>query len=139
MGNIRILIADDHNVFRTSTRKILEREIDFDIVAEAANGEEAVTLVELLKPDIAIIDISMPVMDGIVATENIKQRSPATAILILTNYDDDQFVQRLLKTGVSGYLLKSIHNNELIAAIRTIHDGRLVFDPLILEKVKDGT
>ena len=77
-------------------------------------------------------------MDGIVAAESIKQRSPSTAILILTNYDDDQFVQRLLKTGVSGYLLKSIHNNELIKAIRTIYDGEMVFDPLILEKVENS-
>src|SRR3990170_8453226 len=105
---IRVIIAEDHAVVREGTRQLLEREADIEVVGEAANGAEAVVLVEGLSPDVAIIDISMPVMSGIEATEKIKAVRPTTAVLILTAYDDDQYVFALLAAGAAGYLLKDV-------------------------------
>jgi DNA-binding NarL/FixJ family response regulator len=108
MGKIRVIIADDHAVVREGTRHILESEQDIEVVGEAANGAEAVVLVERLNPDVAIVDISMPVMSGIEATERIKAVRPGTAVLILTSYDDDRYVFALLAAGAAGYLLKDV-------------------------------
>lgn len=139
MKQIKILITDDHNIVRASTKRILEMEDDFTVVGEARNGEEAVVLTEQLKPDVVVMDIAMPVMDGIVATKRIKKYYPSTAVLILTNYDDNQFVRELLKSGISGYLLKSVHNNELVEAIRSVSAGKLTLHPSVAIKVKDLT
>ncbi len=135
MGEIKILIADDHAVVRDGTRKILEQEADLQVVAEAADGEEAVRLAGSSKPDVAIIDIAMPKVDGIEATKQIKTLYPAIAVLILTAYDDDQFVFGLLEAGAAGYLLKSVRGNELIDAVRQVHAGESVLHPAIARKV----
>lgn len=135
MGNIKILIADDHAVVREGTRQILEQEADMDVVAEAADGEEAVKLAGSSKPDVAIIDIAMPKLDGIEATKQIKTLYPAIAVLILTAYDDDQFVFSLLEAGAAGYLLKSVRGNELIEAVRAVYVGESVLHPAIARKV----
>ena len=135
MGNIRILIADDHAVVREGTRQILEQESDLDVVAEAVDGEEAVRLVSSSKPDVAIIDIAMPKVDGIEATKQIKALHPDIAVLVLTAYDDDQFIFGLLEAGAAGYLLKSIRSRELVDAVRRIYAGESVLHPAITSKV----
>ena len=135
MGKIRILIADDHAVVREGTRQILEKEPDFNVVAEAGDGEEAVRLATSFKPDVAIIDIAMPKLDGIEATKQIKTLYPTTAVLILTAYDDDQFVFSLLEAGAAGYLLKSVRGGELINAVRAVYAGESVLHPSIARKV----
>ena len=132
---IRILIADDHAVVREGTRQILEHEADLEVVAEACDGEETVSLATKLKPDIAIVDIAMPKLDGIEATRQIKELCPTIAVLILTAYDDDQFVFSLLEAGAAGYLLKSIRGRELVDAIRAVYAGESVLHPSIARKV----
>lgn len=132
---IRVIIAEDHTVVREGTRELLEREDDIVVVGEAANGEEAVRLVERLQPDVAILDISMPVMGGIEATERIKAVRPATAILILTAYDDDPYVFALLGAGAAGYLLKDVPSNEVVRAVRSVYAGEPVLHPTITKKV----
>ena len=135
MGKIRILIADDHVVVREGTRQILEQEDDLEVVAEASDGEQAVRLAGNKKPDVAIIDIAMPKVDGIEATKQIKALYPATAVLILSAYDDDQFVFSLVEAGAAGYLLKSIRGRELVDAVRAVFNGESVLHPTIARKV----
>jgi DNA-binding NarL/FixJ family response regulator len=135
LGKIRILIADDHAVVREGTRQILAQEPDIDVVAEAADGEEAVRLAGTTMPNVAIIDIAMPRVDGIEATKRIKERYPGIAILILSAYDDDQFVFSLLEAGAAGYLLKSIRGHELVNAVRQVYSGESVLHPAIARKV----
>jgi DNA-binding NarL/FixJ family response regulator len=135
MEKIKVLIADDHAVVREGTRQILEQEPDIDVVAEAADGEEAVRLAGSSKPDVAIIDIAMPGVDGIEATRRIKSLYPSVAVLILSAYDDDQFIFSLLEAGAAGYLLKSIRGRELIDAVRQVHAGESVLHPAIARKV----
>jgi len=135
LSTIKILIADDHAVVREGTRQILEKEPDLEVVAEAGNGEEAVRLAGSVKPDVAIIDIAMPKLDGIEATKQIKALYPTMAVLILTAYDDDQFVFSLLEAGAAGYLLKSVRGSELVDAIRAVYSGESVLHPSIARKV----
>ena len=135
MGKIRVIIADDHAVVREGTRHILESEQDIEVVGEAANGAEAVVLVERLNPDVAIVDISMPILSGIEATERIKVVRPGTAVLILTSYDDDRYVFALLAAGAAGYLLKDVPSAEVVRAVRCVHIGEPVLHPTIAKKV----
>jgi len=135
LGKIRILIADDHAVVREGTRQILEQEPDMEGVAEAGDGEEAIRLSGSSKPNVAIIDIAMPKLDGIDATRQIKALYPTIAVLILSAYDDDQFVFSLLEAGAAGYLLKSIRGRELIDAVRAVYAGESVLHPAIARKV----
>ena len=120
---------------REGTRQLLEREPDLEVVGEAADGAQAVALVEQLRPDVAIMDISMPVMTGIEATKQIKASHPGTAILILSAYDDDQYVFALLAAGAAGYLLKDVPSAELVRAVRLVHAGEPVLHPTIARKV----
>jgi NarL family two-component system response regulator LiaR len=135
MLKIKILIADDHAVVREGTRQILVQEPDMEVVAEAADGTEAIRLAGAVKPDVAIIDIAMPGVDGIEATKQIKARNPNVAVLILSAYDDDQFVFSLLEAGAAGYLLKSVRGRELIDAVRQVYAGESVLHPAIARKV----
>ena len=135
MRKIKILIADDHAVVRQGTRKLLEQESDLEVVAEACDGEKAVEMAIEFAPDIAMMDVAMPNLDGIEATKQIKTHCPDTKVLVLSAYDDDQFVFSLLEAGAAGYLLKSVHTGELVAAIRAIYEGGFVFHPSITEKV----
>jgi len=137
VDRITILIADDHALMRDGIRRILERESDFEVVAEAGDGEVAITLIESLKPDIAIIDIAMPKVDGIEVTKYVKASCPGTAVLILTAYDDDEFVFGLVEAGAAGYLLKSVQSQELVQAIRAIRAGESVLHPSVARKVLD--
>ena len=135
MGKIKVLIADDHAVVREGTRQILEQQPDMEVVAEAGDGEETVRLTGSSNPDVAIIDIAMPKMDGIEATKKIKAQYPRVAVLILSAYDDDQFVFSLLEAGAAGYLLKSVRGRELIDAVRAVYGGESVLHPAIARKV----
>jgi NarL family two-component system response regulator LiaR len=133
--NIRILIADDHAFVREGTRRILEQEPDLEVVAEAGDGEEAISLSCDLKPDVALLDVAMPRLDGIEATRRIKALCPAVAILVLSAYDDDQFVFGLLEAGAAGYLLKNVRGQEIVDAIRAVHAGESVLHPSVARKV----
>jgi DNA-binding NarL/FixJ family response regulator len=135
LGKIKILIADDHAVVREGTRQILEQEPDLEVVAEAGDGEEATKLAGIHKPDVAIIDVAMPKADGIAATKQIKTLYPSIAVLILSAYDDDQFVFSLLEAGAAGYLLKSIRGQELVDAVRAVYAGESVLHPAVARKV----
>ncbi len=135
MDEIKILIADDHAVVREGTRQIMEQESDLEVIAEAVDGEEAIKLAGSFRPDIAIIDIAMPGIDGIEATREIKKLYPDISVLILTAYDDDQFVFGLLEAGAAGYLLKSVRGQELVDAVRQVHAGESVLHPAIARKV----
>jgi NarL family two-component system response regulator LiaR len=135
MAEIKVLIADDHAVVRDGTRQILEQEDDMEVVAEAADGAEAVKLAGSARPDVAIVDINMPNVDGIEATRQIKSLYPNIAVLILSAYDDDQFVFSLLEAGAAGYLLKSVRGRELVEAIRQVYAGESVLHPAIARKV----
>ena len=135
VGTIRVIIAEDHAVVREGTRELLEREKDIEVVGEAADGAEAVALVDRLHPDVAIVDISMPGMGGIEATQKIKALRPSTAVLILTAYDDDQYVFALLGAGAAGYLLKDVPSAEVVLAVRAVHAGEPVLHPAIAKKV----
>ncbi|MCL4371175.1 MAG: response regulator transcription factor [Chloroflexi bacterium] len=137
MSKIRVLLADDHAVVREGTRQLLEREPDLEVAGEAADGLEAVELAKRVRPDVAIIDIAMPNMNGIEATKHIKTDNPATAVLILTAYDDDQYIFALLEAGAAGYLLKNVHGRELIDAVRAVHGGESVLHPRVARKVLD--
>ncbi len=135
MDTIRIIIAEDHAVVREGTRKILEQSPGLEVVGEADDGQQAVELVERLQPDMAIIDIAMPGLNGIEATRRIKQESPHVGVLVLTAYDDDQYVSALLDAGAAGYLLKNVHGSELVDAVRRVHSGEAVLHPVIARKV----
>ncbi len=135
MDRIRVIIAEDHAVVREGTRELLEREEDIEVVGEAANGAEAVALAGELNPDVAILDISMPVMTGIEATAKIKAIRPSTAVLILTQYDYDQYVFALLAAGAAGYLLKDVPAADLVRAVRSVYAGEPVLHPTIAKKV----
>ena len=135
-GNvIRILLVDDHALVREGTRRLLETESDVDVVAEASSGEEAIELAMRLLPDIAVMDISMPGIGGIEATRAIKKECPETAVLILSAYDDEPYLMALLDAGAAGFLLKNVHGQELLQAIRAVARGESVLQPSIAEKM----
>jgi len=135
LETIKILIADDHAFVREGTRRILEQESDLEVVAEAGDGEEAVKMASELKPDVALIDVAMPKLDGIEATRQIKALCPAVAVLVLSAYDDDQFVFGLLEAGAAGYMLKNVRGQEIVDAIRAVHAGESVLHPSVARKV----
>ncbi len=137
---IEVLIADDHALLRESMRSVVDSQDDMKVVGEACDGEEAVMMSSHLKPDIAVLDIVMPKLNGIEASKEIKKVSPGTAILILTAYDDVQYVLGLLEAGASGYLLKSARGQDVVAAIRAVRAGESVLHPSIITKLlKRGT
>jgi NarL family two-component system response regulator LiaR len=135
LATIKVLIADDHEVVRQGTRKLLEEEPDLEVVGEAADGEEAIKLTGKFRPDVVLMDVSMPKVDGIEATKQIKALYPSTNILILSAYDDDQFIFSLLEAGAAGYLLKSVRGRELVDAIRAVYGGESVLHPSVARKV----
>jgi NarL family two-component system response regulator LiaR len=135
VDKIRILLADDHVLVRQGTRELLEQEEDLTVVAEAGDGEEAVRLAATHRPDVAVMDISMPKLDGIEATQQIKTQDPTIAVLVLTAYDDDQYVFALLEAGAAGYLLKDVQASELVKAVRAVYAGESILHPTIARKV----
>jgi NarL family two-component system response regulator LiaR len=137
MNKTKILLAEDHTVVREGTKKLLESQNDFEIVGEANNGEEAVELAGKLRPDIVVMDIAMPKLSGIEATKQIKALYPGMAILVLTGYDNDEYVFALIEAGAAGYLLKEASGDELINAIRLVVAGEPVLHPRIIRKILD--
>lgn len=131
MKSIRILLADDHTVMRRGLRLLLESQPDFSVVAEAADGRQAVEQAEATQPDVAIIDIAMPNLSGIEAAQRIATDLPQTAIVILSMHSDESYVLRALKVGAKGYLLKDSAEGDLIDAIKAVHQGKTFFSPEI--------
>ena len=131
MSTIRILLADDHVVMRRGIRALLERRPDFQVVAEAGDGREAVELTETHAPHVVVADIAMPNLNGIEAARQIAQKSPQTAIVILSMHSDESYVLRALKAGARGYLLKDSPESDLINAILAVHEGKAFFSPAI--------
>lgn len=134
-GPIRVVLAEDHALVREGTRRILEATSNISVVAEAGNGEEAIAAVEQHDPDVAILDIGMPVMNGIEATRRLKQTHPHLAVLVLTVHDDDQFIFALLEAGAAGYLLKDVEGRQLVQAVEAVHAGESVLHPAITHRV----
>lgn len=132
----RILIADDHPLLREALCQTLSKEQDMEVVGKASDGEETVAMATQLKPDLVIMDIIMPKFDGIEASKRIKKTAPNIAILILTAYDDDNYVLGLLEAGAAGYLLKSARGQDLVEAVRAIQAGESVLHPEIIEKLR---
>ena len=129
MAKIRILIADDHALVREGIRALLSLCDDLEVVGEAADGTEAIAAARRLDPDVVLMDINMPGLGGLEATPEILRSNPRTKILVLTQYDDREYVTRFLKNGASGYVLKRAAVSELAAAVRAVHRGGLVLDP----------
>ena len=133
--SIRVVIAEDHTLVREGTRNILEHDSEITVVGEAADGEEAVRTVTELQPDVVVMDVAMPGINGIEATRRIKALCPATAVLGLTAYDDERYVFALLEAGAAGYLLKNVRSGELVAAVKAVNAGESVLAPSIAGKV----
>ena len=132
---IRLLLVDDHPVVRKGTRELLDTEHDFQVVGEAASGEEAILKARELIPDVILMDVSMPGMNGIEATRQIKAERPAQNVLVLTSYDDDAYIFALLEAGAAGYLLKNASEAELLGAVRAVAAGESALHPSVARKV----
>jgi two-component system, NarL family, response regulator NreC len=132
---IRVLIADDHTMFRAGLRALLATEQDIEVIGEAADGEEAVAKSRKLVPDVVVMDILMPGMNGIEATSRLAAECPATKVLVLSMYDDEEHVQKLLAAGAAGFVLKQATTDELVRAIREVVAGGLPLSPSIAAKV----
>ncbi len=128
-GTIRVLIVDDHAILREGVRALLQLQPDMEVAGEASNGTEAIEAVARLDPDVVLMDIAMPGLGGIEAALELKKQGRRARILILSQYEDREYVRRLLKAGVSGYVLKKSAGAELANAIRAVHRGGLVLDP----------
>ena len=124
MGRTTVVLADDHPVFRQGLRGVLEAEPDFHVVGEAGDGLAAAALVERLKPNVAIVDVMMPGLSGLEVTREIRQRAPATRVLVLSMYDNEAYVLEALRNGAAGYVLKDCHADELVQAVRSVAAGR---------------
>ncbi len=131
---IRIAIVDDQEMVRDSLKILLSAQEDFQVVGMGKDGYDALRLVDGLRPDVLLLDIRMPIMDGVEATATLKAKSPGTAIIILTTFDDDEYVLNAIRNGASGYLLKSSGMDELAQAIRTVHAGGSLMTPEIATK-----
>lgn len=126
---IRLVLADDHDVLRSGLRFMLNSEEDMEVIGEASNGQEAILLCQEKKPDILILDLSMPGLSGLESIEKIKKANPEIKILVLTMHDDEGYLRKVLKSGCSGYILKKAAAVELISAIRKVYRGEVIVDP----------
>ncbi len=132
---ISILIADDHTLFRSGIRALLEDEQDMVVVGDANDGREAVRLAAQLKPNVILMDIAMPLLNGLEATRQIKREHPEIHVLVLTMYDHEEYFRQMLEVGASGYIIKRAAAQELVAAIRAVHNGEAVLSPAITRLV----
>ncbi|RJP50629.1 MAG: DNA-binding response regulator [Anaerolineaceae bacterium] len=132
---IRILLADDHHIVRAGVRQLLESASDLQVIAEAGDGEEAQSLIQKHKPDVAVLDIQMPKASGIEVTRWVRSQFPEVGVLILTAYDDDPYVMAVLQAGANGYVLKTGQADELIQAVRDVHEGKSALDSVIARKL----
>ena len=134
---IRILIVDDHPLIREGLRAILETQPDMELVGEARDGNEAVARAQALKPDVILMDLALPHMDGVEATRQIIQNDPLVRVLILSNYLDDDKVFGVLKAGAKGYLIKETNPQDLRQAVRAVYQGKSALDPAVQRKLVD--
>jgi DNA-binding NarL/FixJ family response regulator len=133
--SIRVVLADDHAVVRKGIREFLEEEGDIEVVGEATDGQEALKLTLEQSPDVAVLDIQMPGLNGIEVTRRIKAERPAVRVMVLTAYDDDPYIFAALQAGASGYVLKSAPSDELIRAVRAVSRGESALDPAVTTRV----
>ena len=138
MNKIRILLADDHPLVRSGLIKLLEPFKEFIIIGEASDGEEAVAMTKKLGPDVVVIDLSMPKLSGVEATKIIRKNFPSAKVLVLTMYDNEEYVYQILKSGAGGYMLKNSGRDELAAAIRAVARGDRFFSPRVSEIVMES-
>jgi two-component system response regulator NreC len=136
--DIRILLVEDHTVMRQGLERLLSEKPDIKVVGEAGNGREGIEKALELKPDLVLMDIAMPTMNGIEAAKRIKKELPQTKILILSMYSDQHFIQQLIETGISGYLLKDSSGSDINDAIRVVMNGETYLSPSISKKVLDS-
>jgi DNA-binding NarL/FixJ family response regulator len=134
-GRIRLLLADDHPVVRDGLRGMLSSEPDVEVVGEAANGEELLRLVERIQADVALVDLRMPVMDGVTAIGLIRERRPEMGVLVLTTYDTDADIRRAVEAGATGYILKDAPRDELYRAIRATAEGQSHLSPAVAARL----
>jgi two-component system, NarL family, response regulator NreC len=134
MNKLRIFLAEDHETIRDGLKLLVNSQPDMEIVGEADNGRAAVQLVPELQPDVVVMDVSMPELNGLQATKRLKQKCPQVKILTLTRHTDDGYLQQLLQAGASGYVLKQSKSAELLRAIRFVAGGQTYLDPAITEK-----
>lgn len=137
MNPIQVMIVDDHTLFRDCLRLALAREGDIEVIGEASNGFKAVNAVESLKPDVLLLDIKMPEMDGLQALNLIKERCPSTRVLMLSGYFKEDFVLQALQAGAKGYVLKEVKLHDLVKAIRTVSDGEVWIERKLTSKLLD--
>jgi len=137
MGELRVLLGDDHTVLRHGLRKILEERRDWHVVGEAGNGRDAVREALALTPDVAVLDIGMPLLNGIEATRQIVRRAPAVRVLILSMHSDQAYVTQAVQAGARGYLLKESAGAELLEAIAAVATGKSYFSPAVAQVVFD--
>ena len=132
---IRIILVDDQNIIREGLGSLLQAKTDLEVVGEAGNGQEAVQLALKLQPDVVLMDVRMPVMDGVAATRLLHEQAPDIKILILTTFDDDEYITKAMAYGAKGYLLKDTPSEELATAIRSIHKGYTQIGPGLFDKL----
>jgi len=132
---IKLLLVDDHSLLRDGLRRIFSLHEDMEVVGEAADGQAACALAKAHKPDVVLMDINMPGMNGIEATRQIKREVPEASIIALTIHDDEEYIYELVKAGVSAYILKDIETNALVEAVRKVYRGESVFTPAITAKM----
>ena len=132
---IRVLIADDHAVVRQGLRTFLDLQADIDVVGEAADGEEAVAAAQEHAPDVILLDLAMPVLDGIGALRRLRDTAPASRVIVLTSFGEDERLFTALRAGATGYLLKDVEPAELVRAIRTAHAGQSSLSPAVAARV----
>src|SRR6267378_6618770 len=137
IDKITVILADDHTVVRQGLRALLSAEGDMEIVGEAENGRQAIQLAKKFLPDVAVIDIAMPVLNGLEATRQITRAVPSTKVLILSSYSDDEYVQQLTEAGAAGYLVKQTAATDLLKAIREAQKGNAYFSPSIAKRLRD--
>lgn len=135
MDKLRVILADDHQMMLEGLRLLINSQTDMEVIGEAENGQTAVVLAEKLLPDVVVMDISMPEMNGLKATQSLKRTCPGINILTLTRHTDDGYLQQLLQSGSSGYVLKQSASEELVRAIRLISDGHIYLDPAVTEEI----
>ena len=138
MPRIRVLVADDHALLREGIRALLKQSDEVEVVGEASDGHEAVEECRRLRPDVVLMDVAMPGLGGLEATLLILKEQPAVKVLVLTQYDDREYVARFLKAGAAGYVLKKAAGSELVSAIRAVSRGGLVLDPSIARELRDS-